>query len=180
MNKKDSKRPDLKTKYVIEDDLMMKPLTFVFLVIVIVIFISTAQPASSQECVYDFSECKYYCEVHERLGCSRSNYFLSFGHRYCLQFLQRAREFSPQGRKILGQIRSCLIQNIQNDSALTCSNSWQRAKASHFECYTKMGFCNLHWKDRIKLFWLLRAVLSGLVRHSWRDNLSQKSVRISA
>jgi hypothetical protein len=109
--------------------------------------VSTAQP-----CVQDQSECAYYCQAGEGLGCDPSNYLFSFGHKYCALYLENEKIFSAQGQASLQKIRPCLIDFLKShERDLTCANVGSMAVESHVACYVENGFCELPWSDKLRV-----------------------------
>ncbi len=99
----------------------------------------------------DASACEAYAQKAQDLSCDDSNYLIKFGHYYCREITQHLTYFSLRGQADILSIRQCLIEEMMQDSALTCSNSRRHAEKSHFICYTQYGFCKMNPIDQLTL-----------------------------
>lgn len=116
-------------------------------------------------CRFDGSVCDYYCSKALELGCTKSNYLVGFGQKYCKSYIRNAGEFTPSGREVLAKIRQCLIADLKSKSDLSCQNAESYGLHSHFGCYTESGYCALSLGDKMEIFWLAgRQIFNPKVR----------------
>lgn len=104
----------------------------------------------------DNSVCTYYFIKSSELNCSSENYLLRFGYRYCQLFLRNEKLFTARGQIVLNSIRNCLIDQLQHNKDLTCSNIKAASQTMHFQCYMESDFCNLSFWDKNVILWFIR------------------------
>jgi hypothetical protein len=101
------------------------------------------------------TECDYYLEKADALGCDASNYLVRYGYRYCRKFESRHEKFSSRARPVLASLRTCLIE-VMESSRPTCATSAKIGYGSHADCYVASGFCELKRSDKIDILWRIR------------------------
>ncbi len=100
--------------------------------------------------------CSAYTDKNIELGCNSNNYLIQFGYKYCQAFLNYENHFSKSGQIILNNIRNCLIQKLNSENNLNCSNIKQEAQQMHIQCYFEFHFCDLNFWDKEKIFWIVK------------------------
>jgi hypothetical protein len=118
---------------------------------VLIVFLTTGLQVARAEtsCQALVGTCVYYDCLSKTLACSRSNYLLSFGEKYCKKFQERRARFSSNGKKFLKSVQSCLQVKLEQDSdELVCKNSKALAAQHHVACYREHKFCNLKFMDQ--------------------------------
>jgi hypothetical protein len=121
-------------------DLAMFLRPFIFLPLAVLFAITArATPAAPL-----LGKCEYYSALSQSLGCASRGYLLSFGRRYCEEFVLEEPFYSPAGRKVLDSIRLCLQTTLEQAPVLTCANVEMLAAQSHVDCYVAAGFCRLN------------------------------------
>ncbi len=103
----------------------------------------------------DLDQCEYYAYKARSLGCSKDNYLLKFGYRYCRAFEKRQAKFSVAARPVLDKIRSCLILEMEQRQP-ACLTAEAHGFNSHVPCYLLSGFCGLSGSDKLHIFWIIR------------------------
>ncbi len=132
----------------------------ILLLLFVVLFFLDPRPGrAAGQCLYEKTECDFYCAKAESLNCSKTNYLLSFGQKYCRIYLYNYSFFSTEARPILARIRSCLIAAVESSDNLTCSNVRAQALNSHVSCYLENGFCQLSNADKLLVYWLGRGLI---------------------
>ena len=117
-----------------------------------IIFLISLQSWSQSVCAPLLNYCSYYTCVARDLGCSNSNYLLSFGKKYCSRFESRENRFSSHGQKFLEKVSVCLRQKIEaHYEKLSCSNVKSYSASSHVGCYVASGFCRLSFGDKLEI-----------------------------
>lgn len=104
-------------------------------------------------CEISTSDCEYYLCQESHRQCGDEGYLISFGHKYCDQFLHLSPyEFGPQGNTWLKNVRSCLIHKLSLYSdEVTCKEILRSSFQDHVPCYLETGFCHLPLKDQIRV-----------------------------
>ena len=107
----------------------------------------------------DLATCQEYLKISRRLnparenGCGEDNYLSSYGYSYCRQFVDGAEDFSPRGRIVLRNIRSCLVSKLlAKEKSLNCDSVEDYAYSTHAGCYVRAGFCSLSGDDRALVY----------------------------
>lgn len=95
--------------------------------------------------------CRFYSREAQKLGCGSDNYLYRL-HDYCQQFEKLEPDFSPESRKVLSEIRACLISSMKQTRGLTCSNVESNSQVSHVNCYVKCGFCGMPEYEKALIF----------------------------
>lgn len=118
----------------------------------------------------DMPLCDYYKEKSKELGCGPDNYLTVFGEKYCRDFVELEKDFSPAGVKTFAHIRSCLIESLKKAPELTCANARDIAEHSHVECYRGSGYCDISGGDKWTVF---KTVWTELFDSGFRAVVSQ-------
>lgn len=116
----------------------------------------------------DMAVCRKYRIYNEKLtagskslgsGCGPKGYLINFGYFYCYRFVMLDGTFTPKGRWVMRNIRTCLVHALdeaEEEKKLTCENVEQYGIASHFGCYTHSGYCGMPKADKVMLMVYLR------------------------
>lgn len=98
--------------------------------------------------------CEFYLEKENIQPCGPNGYFLRFGFPYCNSFFDKVRpEMSEEGARWLDEASHCLrIKLDQMSIHSSCKELENQAIASHSECYTSTGFCEITLKEKMKVF----------------------------
>ena len=107
----------------------------------------------------DITECEAYPKRAQELKCADDHYLYSFGYHYCRLFVQDESVFSHEGRAILQNIRTCLIEKMSSDTEMTCENAKFRSSDQHAACYIEKGFCDLMVFDQFNVYVRVRQEL---------------------
>jgi hypothetical protein len=118
----------------------------------------------------DLPLCDFYKEKSKELGCSSDNYLTVFGEKYCREFVELEKDFTPAGVKTFAHIRGCLIESLKEAPELTCANARDIAEHSHVKCYRGSGYCDLPGSDKWVVF---RTVWKELFSSGFRSVVSQ-------
>lgn len=112
------------------------------------------------ECVVSSESCEFYKCESERMGCSKKDYLIKFGHKFCQKYLTNQEEYSVEGERFLIRVRECLQREIRNHNFVkekqTCSQVEEFAFETHAPCYVESGFCQLGLKDRNRVIWVAK------------------------
>lgn len=126
-----------------------------FTLLIVLGLLPTAALANKQ----DMALCQEYLNLSHRLnprsgsGCGPDNYLSGYGYRYCREFVQGAEDFSPRGKIVLRNIRSCLVSKLlAKEESLTCDSVEDYAYSTHAGCYVRAGFCSLSHEDRALVY----------------------------
>lgn len=118
----------------------------------------------------DMPACDFYKEKARELGCDENNYLTVFGEKYCRDFVNLEKDFSPAGVKTFAHIRGCLIDSLKEAPELSCANARDIAEHSHVKCYRGSGYCDLPGSDKWTVF---KTVWTELFDSGFRDVVSQ-------
>lgn len=132
-----------------------------FLFLILPVFAKANCPASRESCSF------YRCMEKER-PCGPHGYWMGFGDRYCRAFLNHQDSFSEESQRWLTDVRECLqvrVHEVAND--VQCRDIYSTAMNSHVSCYVDTGFCNLAFRDRLKIYWWLRMSLTNA--KTWQE-----------
>lgn len=104
-----------------------------------------------------FDSCSYYSKLENELQCGNEAYISKFAKPYCETFLNKKKQFSISGQKILRNIRNCLQNTLADkENILNCSNIEFYGFESHYQCYLDNGFCELGHFDLLRLYWIAK------------------------
>lgn len=128
------------------------------LIYICIISTSTASASFKFTNASENSDCEYYKELSEHLGCDEENYLTKFAYHYCTKFNHTSAKYSKEGQDVLLNIRTCLIQSMEqaalneNDhGSLTCPATEGIGLTNHVDCYVKSGFCEIKSSERVKI-----------------------------
>jgi hypothetical protein len=142
---------------------------------VLIIFLSGLfnQAVAETACHALIGSCDYYTCISDSLKCNKSNYFTSFGNRFCRKFGQRRSLFSKQGKTFLKSVQRCLQIKMESDSEkLVCQNSKNLAAVHHVACYKVNKFCELKLSDKFRVVQIiLKPVLTDSVFRKVAHNI---------
>ena len=124
--------------------------------IIVAIILCYFQSAFSE---IDIVQCDAYRSKSYELQCQDDGYLLSFGERYCRQFVEKNERFSEYGQTVMAAIRACLIAGVESEQSMTCDNAKEMAQEHHYNCYLESGYCSLRVVDRLALGWVVRKEL---------------------
>jgi hypothetical protein len=131
------------------------------IIIFLILFIQTALAS-------DLKICEAYQSKASSLHCSKDNYLIEFGYRYCRAYILREKDFRAETQNILSKIRNCLIKDVQSDRSLNCENAEKQAMQSHYDCYLQSGFCDI---DAVDKFLIFRVARREFDRPSFRQTM---------
>ncbi len=114
------------------------------------------------------NDCEFYREQSLAMGCSKGDYLIKFGYKYCKKFQAIQNQFTPAGLKTLDAIRNCLINELDQTPGLLCSNMKSVALQSHVKCYVKVGYCSMEKRDR-----------NLIARTVWRELIDPEFASVS-
>lgn len=96
--------------------------------------------------------CDYYKKKQTALGCSKTNYLVSYGYRYCQIFEKKINRWKNQNKiNWAKKTAQCLQDKIKTNTTLTCSNIESYAFKTHAQCYVNAGFCDLERLERVSI-----------------------------
>jgi hypothetical protein len=127
------------------------------------LLLAGTQPALAEtSCAAKIGSCEYYQCREQLQSCGDDGYFLRFGYRYCMDFLQQMRPkvAAPQAQW-LDQVATCLqtaLDAIPTD--LSCADTQSAAIASHESCYVMTGFCTLPLETKFQILQVIYRELS--------------------
>lgn len=116
---------------------------------IVSLFVSSTAFASEIE------QCEYYPQKARQLGCSKDNYLMKFGYRYCRAFEKRHTKFSDAAQPVLDKIRGCLILQMEKRQPV-CLTAEAHGFNSHVPCYLLNGYCGLSGSDKLHILWIVR------------------------
>jgi hypothetical protein len=84
------------------------------------------------------------------MNCGNNGYLMAFGNRYCLDYLEGESHFSWQGQKWLDSVRDCLQVELEEPTQnYSCGTIDSYALQTHYDCYSRTGYCQLPLTDKI-------------------------------
>ena len=116
----------------------------------IFVFLS-ASLAMAQDCEQYLGSCDFYQCMNSNLGCRPNNYLVKFGFNRCNKFSETQSTYSTIGQDFMNQVRECLQVELLQNKKLNCTNVRKNALDSHVICYQKAGYCELPYRDRVKI-----------------------------
>jgi hypothetical protein len=112
---------------------------------------------ASNHCENLKGDCDFYACVEEEYQCGRRGYPTGFGQKYCLRFGINENWFSDKGKEWIQKTRTCLTERILNAPDFNdCRQLRLQAFADHIPCYVDSGFCELSFRDKFKVFRLVK------------------------
>ncbi len=103
----------------------------------------------------DALTCNFYVDLERDLKCATnsnegSDYLISFGYRYCGEFLKARNQWNEPLKKWSVKTSQCLQEALANspEHLTSCRRMEAWAFDTHLSCYQKAGFCSLSKADR--------------------------------
>lgn len=96
--------------------------------------------------------CEYYTCQEQRWQCGEDGYLIGFAQKYCRRFrLIPEPRMSAKAQAWLNRTRRCLVLEFEAFDGDDCAALKAFGLASHSDCYTSTGFCDLPISDWFKV-----------------------------
>lgn len=137
------------------------PVFCVFIVSVIKIFLFILFISTNLQAGPSRFSCEYYEEVESEFSCGRQGYLRKFGIPLCQRYLSAESGLSPDLVNWLQEVRLCLQVELENNlnNISDCVGLKKIALTSHEGCYRSTGFCNLSFREKLKVLRLTSSMI---------------------
>lgn len=123
-----------------------------------------ASTVNAQDLVPSPDACDFYLHLEIKRPCvTFTNYLVSYAYKYCSLFRELKNDWQPPLQAWVSETALCLQEKLatyeathtHEDDESYCSGLEKAAFASHAECYTRHGFCNLSPGQQLRVVYHL-------------------------
>lgn len=119
-----------------------------FLRFALIILVLVSSSMALADVGSELSVCDAYLNKERELGCTKRNYLVRFGFKYCRAFVEQNDRFTEHGQMVTRQIRECLVRELETNEKMVCRNALVLSVKAHVGCYVDSGFCDLGFLDQ--------------------------------
>lgn len=130
----------------------------------LLLFFFLASTAQALDIVPTPNGCDFYLRLEMARPCiNYTNYLISYGYKYCSLFKEVKNTWEPELQTWITNTALCLQESLatyaatyaDEDDENYCHGLEKAAFASHPECYTRHGFCNLNALQQMSVVYYL-------------------------